>query len=121
MRKGTSPTEILELPARETRLVCSTLNCWPITGREEMTDLTLKPTFIDRGGNQVYDVMKWTEDFPHANRCEYSVGQVRILPDPRIEELQTEVLHENDLFIEWRSRAEGYQTRINELEGMFGV
>jgi hypothetical protein len=39
-----------------------------------------------------------------------------IIKRGRIKELKAEVLHENDLFIAWRSRAEGYQTLIGELE-----
>ena len=33
--------------------------------------------------------------------------------DKRIKELEAEVLHENDLFIEWRARAEGFETELN--------
>ena len=32
----------------------------------------------------------------------------------RIKELQAEVLHENDLFIEWRARAEGFETEAQD-------
>jgi hypothetical protein len=50
-----------------------------------MTDLiTLKPTFIDRGGAQVYDVIEDAErPLSSINR-----GQTRLAPDPRIKELE---------------------------------
>jgi hypothetical protein len=54
-----------------------------------MTDLiTLKPTFIDRGGAQVYDVIEDAErPLSSINR-----GQTRLAPDPRIKELEEWVI-----------------------------
>ena len=49
-----------------------------------MTDLILKPTFTDRSGNQVYDVLD-----PKGEPFNY--GQVRIPPDPRIKELKARI------------------------------
>jgi hypothetical protein len=47
-----------------------------------MTELTLKPTFIDCGSNQVYDVLDPRQEH-------FCAGQVRLAPDPRIKELKT--------------------------------
>ena len=52
-----------------------------------MSDLTLKHTFIDRGGAQVYDVIKEPTEYLPAD-C---LGQVRIPPDPRIKEMEAQI------------------------------
>jgi len=52
-----------------------------------MTDLTLTPTFIDRGGKQVYDVMSTESNDPNYEGTPYKVGQARLAPDPRLAEL----------------------------------
>jgi hypothetical protein len=59
-----------------------------------MTDLTLKPTFIDHGGSQVYNVIgpawNYVEDRPLPD--DEVIGQTRLAPDPRIREQEIEYL-----------------------------
>jgi hypothetical protein len=77
-----------------------------------MTDLTLKPTFTDRGGAQVYDVYSIS-----ASGEPYTFGQVRLKPDPKLEEMREEIL-ERDVRIE---KLEGEKSRqrwnIEEVDG----
>ena len=55
-----------------------------------MSDLTLKFAFTDRGGNAVYDVVQ-ADEYPDGMPfAETHLGQVRITPDPRVAELESE-------------------------------
>jgi len=56
-----------------------------------MNDLTLKPTFIDRGGKQVYDVIEPTFLDDGRSGEDITLGQVRIAPDPRIVQLEAKI------------------------------
>jgi hypothetical protein len=64
-----------------------------------MTDLTLKPTFVDRGGSQVYDVLR-TETYPDGLEFATThIGQARLPVDPKLDEMRQEIL-ERDVQIE---------------------
>jgi hypothetical protein len=80
-----------------------------------MSDLTLKHTFIDRGGAQVYDVIKEPTEYLPAD-C---LGQVRIPPDPRIKELEADLVEKDDWVQEIDALAVKLQAQLKAMPCYF--